>query len=37
MGRRSRQIAQDAFGLSTMIDRYQELYESVLGSRDVRN
>jgi sugar transferase (PEP-CTERM/EpsH1 system associated) len=37
MGRRSRQIAQESFGVSTMIDRYQELYDSVLGNRDVRN
>lgn len=37
MGRQSRQIAQQSFGVSTMIERYQELYDSVLGNRDVRN
>lgn len=37
MGKRSRQIASDAFSVSTMINRYQDLYESVLGLRDVRN
>jgi glycosyltransferase involved in cell wall biosynthesis len=37
MGVRSRQIARDSFSVSTMINRYQEVYESVLGDRDVRN
>ena len=37
MGRRGREIARESFGLETMISRYQELYESVLGNRDVRN
>jgi glycosyltransferase involved in cell wall biosynthesis len=37
MGVRSRQIARDSFNVSTMINRYQEIYESVLGDRDVRN
>jgi glycosyltransferase involved in cell wall biosynthesis len=37
MGRQGRQIAQDSFGVSTMINQYQDLYESVVGSRDVRN
>ena len=37
MGVRSRQIASDSFSVSTMINRYQEIYESVLGDRDVRN
>lgn len=37
MGLQSRQIACDSFSVSTMINRYQEIYESVLGDRDVRN
>jgi L-malate glycosyltransferase len=37
MGARSRQIARDSFSVSTMINRYQEIYQSVLGVRDVRN
>jgi glycosyltransferase involved in cell wall biosynthesis len=37
MGVRSRQIARDSFSVSTMINRYQEIYESVLGDRNVRN
>jgi L-malate glycosyltransferase len=37
MGKQGRQIAQDSFGVSSMINRYQDLYESVLGSHDVRN
>jgi sugar transferase (PEP-CTERM/EpsH1 system associated) len=37
MGAHSRQIACESFSVSTMIDRYQEIYESALGVRDVRN
>jgi glycosyltransferase involved in cell wall biosynthesis len=37
MGKQGRQIAHESFGVSVMINRYQDLYESVLGSRDVRN
>ena len=37
MGRRSREIAQESFGLSAMMKRYENLYDSVLGNRDVRN
>jgi len=37
MGNQGRQMAQESFGVSTMINRYQELYEAVLGRRDVRN
>ena len=37
MGVRSLQIARDSFSVSTMVKRYQEIYESVLGDRDVRN
>ena len=37
MGRRSRQIARESFGVSTMIKRYEKLYDSVLGNHDVRN
>jgi len=37
MGVRSRQIARESFGLATMINQYQKLYDSVLGNRDVRN
>jgi L-malate glycosyltransferase len=37
MGKRGRQIAQESFGVSSMINGYQNLYESVLGSHDVRD
>lgn len=37
MGERSRQIACDSFSVSAMIERYQEIYESALGARHVRN
>lgn len=37
MGLRSRQMAREAFSVSTMVNRYQEIYASVLGERDVRN
>jgi glycosyltransferase involved in cell wall biosynthesis len=37
MGRQSREIAQESFDVWTMINRYQELYDCVLGSRNVRN
>jgi L-malate glycosyltransferase len=37
MGKQGRQMAHESFGVSVMINRYQDLYESVLGSRDVRN
>jgi glycosyltransferase involved in cell wall biosynthesis len=37
MGARSRQIACESFSVSTMIDRYQEIYESALGVRNVRH
>lgn len=37
MGESSRQLARKSFGVSAMIERYQQLYESVLGARDVRN
>jgi len=35
MGAKSRQIASDSFSVSTMIKRYQSIYESVLGNRHV--
>ncbi len=37
MGARSRQIARETFGVSTMINLYQEIYESVVDACDVRN
>jgi len=37
MGVRSQEIARESFGVSTMIRRYQEIYESVAGGRDVRH
>jgi L-malate glycosyltransferase len=37
MGRQGRQLAQESFGVSTMINRYQDLYDAVLGGSDVRN
>jgi glycosyltransferase involved in cell wall biosynthesis len=37
MGARGRQIARESFGVASMIDRYQAVYESALGARDVRN
>ena len=37
MGRQSRQLAEASFGLSTMINGYQEIYDSVLGNGDVRD
>lgn len=36
-GVRSRRIACDSFSVSTMIGRYQEIYEAVFENRDVRN
>ena len=30
-------LAREAFSVSTMVNRYQEVYASVLGERDVRN
>jgi len=37
MGAKSRQIASDSFSVSTMIKRYQSIYESVLSHRHVRH
>lgn len=37
MGSQSIRMARDSFSVSTMINRYQEIYESTLGDRDVRN
>ena len=37
MGIRGRLLATEFFGIGTMINRYQEIYESVLGEDDVRN
>ena len=37
MGERGRQIARGSFGVSTMVDRYQDVYRSVIGERHVRN
>jgi glycosyltransferase involved in cell wall biosynthesis len=37
MGVRSRQIARESFSVTTMIGRYQEIYEAVVNNRDVRH
>mgnify|MGYP003393046388 CR=1 FL=1 len=37
MGMQGRRIARESFSVSTMINRYQEVYQSVLGAHDVRN
>jgi sugar transferase (PEP-CTERM/EpsH1 system associated) len=37
MGARGRQLAAESFSLGTMVDRYQQVYESVLDARHVRN
>jgi sugar transferase (PEP-CTERM/EpsH1 system associated) len=36
-GVHSRRMAHDSFSVSTMIERYQEIYEAVFENRDVRN
>ena len=35
MGAKARQIARDSFSVSTMINRYQGIYDAVLGNPHV--
>jgi glycosyltransferase involved in cell wall biosynthesis len=37
MGNQGARLARDSFSVKSMIDRYQQIYLSVLGNRDVRD
>jgi len=37
MGARGREIARESFGVAAMVERYQDVYDSVLGEKNVRN